>query len=144
MGVYVSGPLGGSILGRHLSFRPRVELALRLNHALRIGAMIDLSDGLSRDLARLCDASNVGAVLDADAIPTHNDILTLQTTHDPLHHALHDGEDYEILFTTFDDPARAGVYGTFRIGWINAETGVQLRQEGTSRPLSTLAWEHST
>src|SRR5687767_6253101 len=99
-GVYVTGPLGGSILGRHLTFEPRVTLARQLIGPMAPTAMIDLSDGLSRDLAHICDESGVGAVIDAAAVPIHDDALLLMRRdgRPPLEHALHDGEDYELLF----------------------------------------------
>ena len=55
-GIYVTGPLGGSILGRHMTFEPRVHLARKLAQGGVVTAMLDISDGLSRDLAaHLCD-----------------------------------------------------------------------------------------
>src|SRR5688500_2054954 len=100
-GVFVTGPLGGSIIGRHLTFSPRVALARDLALAGAVHAMIDLSDGLSRDVRHLCAASGVGVVIDADAVPIHEDAQALfrRDRRTPLEHALHDGEDYELLFT---------------------------------------------
>ena len=64
--------------------------------------MIDLSDGLSRDLRHICRESHVGAAVHSSEIPIHPDadMLSRQTCRYPIEHALHDGEDYELLFTT--------------------------------------------
>src|SRR5437588_759961 len=64
-----TGALGGSILGKHVDFTPRVREALLLHQRADLHAMIDLSDGLAADLGHLCDESGVGAVLQAEAIP---------------------------------------------------------------------------
>lgn len=87
--LYVTGKLGGSREGRHLDFSPRVREGLWLREGEWITAMMDLSDGLARDLPRLCQASGVGVDVDVSALPI---------THD-LSGALMDGEDYELLFT---------------------------------------------
>ncbi|HEX5229248.1 MAG TPA: thiamine-phosphate kinase [Bryobacteraceae bacterium] len=84
--LYVSGPLGG---WRHkLKITPRLELGRKLIG--RATACMDISDGLALDLNRLCKASGVAAEL--DVIP----LLKGAT----LNQALHDGEDYELLFTS--------------------------------------------
>jgi thiamine-monophosphate kinase len=63
-------------------------------------AMIDVSDGLSSDLSRLCAASAVGAQLESSKIPkVRLPEAALKQRHDPLHLALHGGDDYELLFT---------------------------------------------
>ncbi len=139
-GIYVTGPLGGSILGRHLSFSPRVHEARDLAAHYPLTAMIDLSDGLSGDLAHICRQSGVGAILEADLIPIHLDAAE-QSRHDhrpPLHHALHDGEDYELLFTCSAPCGRA-----IRIGQITAGQGIQLQTPDGLQPLPSLGWEHS-
>jgi thiamine-monophosphate kinase len=135
--LYITGPLGGSILGRHLTFEPRVTLARELVRACEVHAMLDLSDGLSRDLPRLCAASNVGATIDASLIPIHADARKLPG--DPLDHALHDGEDYELLFAApaCDHPA------AICIGTITAEPGVRITRDGTTRPLEPRGWDHA-
>jgi thiamine-monophosphate kinase len=139
--VYVTGPLGGSILGRHMTFTPRVREARAFAGTGRVTAMIDLSDGLSRDVAHVCRASNVGVVLYADQIPIHDDAMTLfqQDGVEPLRHALDDGEDYELLLTTsekIDDPRLVWV------GQVVVEQGVFLKTPEGVAPLSAGAWEH--
>ena len=92
----VTGPLGGSLAGRHLHVRPRNAAALTLARHEIPHAMMDLSDGLARDLPRLCQRSGVGARIDAAAIPVHADV-TATAEPDRLRAALGDGEDFELL-----------------------------------------------
>lgn len=141
-GIYVSGPLGGSILGRHMDFEPRVELARKLASAHRITAMIDISDGLSRDLRHITDLSHVAAELSASAIPIHADAerLSAQDHKPALWHALHDGEDHELLFTSPDTPAPAGM---IRIGTVTQGQGIFITDAAGRRELEEQAWQHS-
>lgn len=101
--VFVSGPLGGSILGKHLTFTPRLELARQLAPNPRLHAMMDLSDGLSMDLHRMCAASGCHARLEAPwlepAISPAARKLAASAGGTPLGHALDDGEDFELLLT---------------------------------------------
>ncbi len=133
--IYVTGALGGSILGRHLIFTPRVREARDLvaRHAIR--SMIDLSDGLSRDLGHICRESGVGAVLDSGCIPIHDDAR--QRPGDVLLHALNDGEDHELCFT-----ADAGIDSAIRIGKIVEEKGVWIDRSGVREKLITAGFEH--
>ncbi len=97
--IYVTGSLGASALGlqtrtgiawrRHLRPQPRLAAGIALRSIPATAAM-DLSDGLSLDLHRLCLESGVSAQLD-EAIPVATDAT--------LEQALHGGEDYELLFT---------------------------------------------
>lgn len=98
--LFVSGPLGGSIRGRHLTFTPRVSEALQLHQAVDLHAMIDISDGLAADLNHILEESRCGAVLQAGAIPISTDAVELSRTSgkSPLQHALGDGEDFELIF----------------------------------------------
>lgn len=93
----VTGRLGGSILGRHLTFRPRVREAQVLARLGVPRAMMDLSDGLSTDLRRLCAQSGCGAEIDAGRVPVHRDAVRAGGPRSPLEHALRDGEDFELL-----------------------------------------------
>ena len=137
-GIYVTGPLGGSILGRHMTFVPRISLARELA-AIGMNAMIDLSDGLSRDLRHICEQSGVGAVVDAQRVPIHDDARRAPGERSPLEHALHDGEDYELLFTSgVDHSARAT-----RVGMISADPRILLQEpNGLIQPLEAKGWEH--
>ncbi|MCL6502219.1 MAG: thiamine-phosphate kinase, partial [Pirellulales bacterium] len=72
--LFVTGSLGGSLLGRHLRPSPRVAegVALRRELGVQLHAMIDISDGLAVDLGHiLAESGGLGATLEAEAIPTH-------------------------------------------------------------------------
>ncbi len=149
--VFVTGTFGGSILGKHLSFTPRLREGIALNRAFRIRAMIDVSDGLARDLGHVCAASGVGAVLDADRIPVAAAArrLARRTGRSPLDHALHDGEDYELLFVLSPrDAARLESKPPFRtrvtrIGSIANGSQLKLREaNGREVVLKPTGYEH--
>jgi thiamine-monophosphate kinase len=88
--VRVSAELA-SQLAAHLYPRPRVEQGLWLRRHGVASAAIDISDGLSTDLAHLCEESGLAAEIDAALLPVHAGASLAQ--------ALHGGEDYELLFT---------------------------------------------
>lgn len=88
--IFVTGALGGSIRGKHLSFEPRLKEAKFLTENFAVHAMIDISDGLSQDLGHILKAGGVGAVLHADSIP-------LSAQAGGLDDALYSGEDFELL-----------------------------------------------
>jgi thiamine-monophosphate kinase len=146
--VFVTGPCGGSILGRHLTPTPRVKEALALHAAVELRAMIDVSDGLAADLHHILEESGCGAVLSADAIPVHPDAVELsrRTGRHPLDHALGDGEDFELVFTVSAvDGAKLlrepPVTGLVKIGEC-VEFGLWLERQGGREPLSPSGWVH--
>jgi thiamine-monophosphate kinase len=139
-GIFVTGPLGGSILGRHLTFVPRVNLGREI--APVATAMIDISDGLSRDLAHICRGSGVGAIIESGLVPIHPDAVELSSRDGvpALDHALNDGEDYELLFT-----GGSNVPQGIRVGQITLEPGIFIRgSDGVTRPLAPRGWQHGT
>ncbi|NLX21681.1 MAG: thiamine-phosphate kinase [Phycisphaerae bacterium] len=99
--IFVSGPLGGSLVGRHMEFVPRLDLAALLAGEPGLHAMMDISDGLAMDLDRLCRASACDAELSAEALAgmVSADAQAMAETdgRTPLDHALSDGEDFELL-----------------------------------------------
>ena len=139
--LMVTGPLGGSLGGKHLDFTPRVGEALQLHSLVQLHAMIDISDGLAADVGHICEESGCGAVLNADSIP-----LSLNATQ--FEQALFDGEDFELAFAV--DPADGQrlmrdqpVSGItlFAIGeFVNK--GLWLEQAGQRRPLESKGWVH--
>jgi thiamine-monophosphate kinase len=139
--IYVTGPLGGSLLGRHMTFVPRIHEARALAETGAISSMIDISDGLSRDIGHICRQSGVGAILIADQIPVHEDAIEMRRDgHSPLEHALHDGEDHELLFTTSElVPEGMGIL----IGATTGEPGVRLKMRDGEVPLEPKGWEHT-
>ena len=87
--LLVTGTLGGSAQGKHLDFTPRIKESNWLVSNCKPTAMMDLSDGLARDLPRMAVACGCGFVLAEGALP-----LSPGCTHAE---ALGDGEDYELL-----------------------------------------------
>jgi len=141
--IAVTGPLGGSILGKHLRFTPRVREGIELNRRFEIHSMIDLSDGLATDLGHLCTESRVGAVVEESRIPIAPAARRLPGL--PLDHALFDGEDYELLFTLPQTEAvRVEKAGRGKvIGQVSAVDGIYLRaRNGDLREVQRRGWEH--
>ena len=93
--ICVTGCLGGTLAGHHLDFLPRCREARFLHDGAFASSMMDLSDGLGKDLPRLCRASGVSCRIREQALPMRENCTSLQ--------ALTDGEDYELLFTVSPD-----------------------------------------
>lgn len=123
--IYVSGPLGRD-WRKHLKPNPRIDAGLAIRG--KATAAMDLSDGLSIDLARLCEASAVAARL--DFIPVRRGAT--------LEMALHAGEDYELLFTM--PPRRKPPRGSLAIGEIVAGPAGLVTLHG--EPLKPLGYTH--
>jgi len=151
--LVVTGPCGGSLLGRHLDVEPRCREALEIAARFTVHGAIDISDGLSLDLARMMRASAVRAIVDLDRVPIHPDAERRCRLDDdgssPLDHALGDGEDFELLLSLpradavalVDDPP-PGIAPVI-LGEVTAGTGLVARgADGTLEPLQPRGWLH--
>lgn len=129
--IYVTGRLGGSLGGKHLDFSPRLAEAAWLVRNFLPTAMMDLSDGLAKDLPRLARRSGCGFKIDRNALPLNEGVSIGQ--------ALGDGEDYELLFTS-------GAGRELLESWAMKFPGLELTEVGslTSGPEDSLkgGWEH--
>jgi thiamine-monophosphate kinase len=105
--ILVTGQFGGSILGKHFQFTPRVHEAWLLHQRYELHAGTDVSDGLSLDLSHILDESGCGAVLELEAVPISDAAhqLAERDPPSPLEHALADGEDFELILAV--PPAEA-------------------------------------
>jgi thiamine-monophosphate kinase len=145
--LFVTGPLGGSLHARHLNPQPRIHEALRLHEIIDLHAMIDISDGLAADLGHLCRESDCGALLDADLIPIHKDAKESESQ-TPLDGALHDGEDFELLFAVapadgmrllHDQPVPG--LTLVKIGECT-DSGLEIRRDGKKQAFIAKGWVH--
>jgi thiamine-monophosphate kinase len=151
--IVVTGRFGGSRLGHQFDFQPRVREAAWLVEHAEVHAGMDVSDGLTLDLWRLCQASGVGAEIDTVRIPVSPDAarwaVHLADGSTPLEHALGDGEDFELLLTMpagqaarleTDQPLECGMS---TIGRVTAEPGLwQIDARGIRSALVAVGFEH--
>jgi thiamine-monophosphate kinase len=156
--IFVSGELGGSaavleslyagkkvtasMARSHFYPEPRLEVARRLRQGKMAHALIDLSDGLSVDLAHICQESGVSALIEASSIPVHRRAS--------LDLALHGGEDYELLFTApprLRMPRKIAGIAITPIGKIlpqsSGRSRIRIRDaNGETKPLPPGGWQH--
>jgi thiamine-monophosphate kinase len=146
--LLVTGPLGGSILGKHLDFTPRVNEALALHAQADLHAMIDVSDGLAADIGKICAESKCGAVLNAETTPIAEAAARVGDGRAPLEHALADGEDFELVFALpapeaqrlLSEQPLPGIT-LYHIGECVAD-GLWLEQAGARRALEPKGYVH--
>jgi thiamine-monophosphate kinase len=148
--LFVTGPLGGSILGKHLDFVPRVKEGLMLQEHAMLHAMIDISDGLSADVFHICEESGCGAVLFSDKVPISDAARTIADGKAPLEHALGDGEDFELAFAVVSaDGERLlktqPIPGTTlsHVGVFVAEKALFLEENGARRRIEPCGFAHA-
>jgi thiamine-monophosphate kinase len=147
--LLVTGPLGGSILGKHLDFTPRVREAVQLHAIAELHAMIDISDGLAADVWHLCTESRCGAVLRAEAIPLTAEAGRMNDGRSPLEHGLADGEDFELVFAVSPAEGRRLIETQPVPNVILAhigeciEQGLWLEEQGQRRPLEPKGYVHA-
>ena len=158
--IYVTGKLGGSATAlqrlvagkkvqpkdfpRHFHPMPRIATGRFLRSRHLASAMIDLSDGLSTDLAHICEESGTGAELMANAIPLAR--VGRHNAEVDLRNALHGGEDYELLFTAPRNttvPRRIIGVPVSLIGCMRRDQNIVLTDErGAGCELRPRGWEH--
>ena len=160
--VCVSGELGGSAAAiarlrstptrklkaadysRHFYPEARLELGRELRAKQLASSMIDLSDGLSTDLAHICEESGVGAEIEADRIPRARVGKPRREVDFDL--ALHGGEDYELLFTVSSGkhiPSHIKGVAITCIGSVTRSRKIVLRDgSGSLHELAAKGWEH--
>ena len=144
--ICVTGALGGSRFGKHLEFEPRVGEAMKIAGSVKVHSMIDISDGLSSDLNRICGQSKVGAIIEAGLIPISDEA---KRDEDPLGSALNDGEDFELLFTLLPQDCENllecwdGPIAITKIGAITEARKMELRMlDGEVKSLEARGYEH--
>jgi thiamine-monophosphate kinase len=127
---------------RHLQPTPQLALGRWLSHQ-KEGAAMDVSDGLARDLHRLCRASGVGAEVDAAALPFVDRFRMLceAAGADPLALALGGGEDY-VLLLTLPEGIVPPEPGARCIGRITKGKRLVLLREGKQTTLPDAGWDH--
>ena len=149
--LVLTGPCGGSLLGRHLDVLPRCREAIEIADRFTVHAAIDISDGLSLDLARLMRSSATRGVLDLHHVPIHDDARRRAALDGipPLDHALTDGEDFELLLAMPAEDARAlvaappGSLAPKIIGEVTEGGGIAGRSpDGLPLALETKGWMH--
>jgi thiamine-monophosphate kinase len=176
--IVVTGALGGAAGGLRLAQTPSHDVSRILGSAwgrellgahvrptARVGegqglaqagatAMIDISDGLASDLARVCRESGVSAAVTLASIPVAEGLEELGRAIDgvdPLNLALNGGEDYELLATLPPEavgPAGQKLHARFgtpltEIGEIRPGEGlVAIEADGSERPLTPEGWDH--
>lgn len=162
--IYVTGELGAPVALLEEMFRtptkkfrassfpghfypqPQLAVAKYLREKKIASSMIDISDGLSTELHHLCNSSGVGAVIHANAIP----IASLNKHEVELRHALHGGDEYQLLFTAPQGhrvPSVINKVPVNLIGYVTADAGeVMIEYERDGEPvaveLEAGGWQH--
>lgn len=153
--IAVTGPLGGSFPQRHLQITPRLHEGRLLARNSAVSAAMDISDGLAIDLPALLPP-DTSACIDLARLPIHPDALlaSQRSGRDPLWHALHDGEDHELLFLLRDPDgsawprllagfAAAGLAEPICIGHVGPAAANALVDLATGSPIcSTDGFDH--
>lgn len=139
-----------SLIDDHVHPTPRLAAGEALAGQRRVHAVMDLSDGLSKDCATLCYESGVGAVLELpdSIVSTEIRALGMAMGRDWREWALHGGEDYELLFAAHAslDPLSITALkkaGCTLLGRLNRNVdGVWEKRKGRSRRVKPVAWDH--
>ncbi|PYS86933.1 MAG: thiamine-phosphate kinase [Acidobacteria bacterium] len=160
--IYVSGTLGGAagglrlletsqihpklhLIEKQLRPAPQVELGKQLNALGIVTSMIDISDGLSSDLAHICRSSGVGASINIEKIPIDPNLAeTFPDRDENLELAINGGEDFELLFTVSpEDADQLRSLDVVSIGTITEHTDIlEIFQKGNTKELRPGGFRH--
>jgi thiamine-monophosphate kinase len=123
--IYVTGTLGASQIKKQFNIEPRIFEVREIIKKYKVNSMIDISDGLSSDLIKLCEVNKVGFKLYLENLPVSDEAKKIsKDKFEEILHALNDGEDYEILFTAPANekiPEKVGKTKITKIGEITKE-----------------------
>ncbi len=151
--ICVTGKLGGSLLGKQFSFVPRINEASWLTSNLSVSAMIDISDGLSRDLWNICVKSGCVVEIYEDAleeiISQEAKRLSAEIGRSAIWHVLNDGEDFELLLCVAGNkdelPSLPDFLDLYAIGRVIASGEPEMilvRNDGGREKISVGGYQH--
>lgn len=160
--ILVTGDVGASTAALHLFIKnkinqknknkfkkiieahtePKAKFEKVKKFVKKINAMIDVSDGIASDITRICEQSNLGAVIYADNIPIRDETRKAAKLlkENALDYALYGGEDFELIFTVSEKNLK-NVKG-FLIGEITKKKGVRLYQKGKEKLITKHGYDH--
>jgi len=154
--ILVSGDLGSSTAGLHLFLKnikghnkvkkahlePKAKFYKVKNFLKHINAMIDVSDGLASEIERICEQSNVGAIIFKNNIPLDDSTIKAASVvgKDPYDFALYGGEDFELVYTV-SEKNLSKVKG-FLVGEITKKKGIRIYSKGKERLLKKHGYDH--
>jgi thiamine-monophosphate kinase len=149
--IVVTGHLGGSILGKHLSFEPRLNIAMRLRELGLVSAATDISDGLGVDLLSMAVASKCGAEVSLEKIPVSEAAIqsAKSSGKSAIDHAFGDGEDFELILAVPASrlkqlPAEIDGVTLTQIGNFVSRTGLWSRDKGGVKQLPPKGYVHGS
>jgi len=138
-----------AVIERHLMPKPRLDLSKILSEQVKVGAMIDISDGLASEVHHICTNSGVGAAIYEHNIPLQHttQLVAQEFSESPTEYALYGGEEYELLFTISEEEYKKLKKLTSDVTIIGRmtekEKGINLiREQGEQEPLRFGGWEH--
>jgi len=144
---YAQREFAAAAIGRHLAPEPELTLGGKLAAMEETGACIDVSDGLSADLSRLCRASECGALIEWERIPRFPDLdrtgATLGINADEA--VLHGGEEYALLFTSALREAELSERlgrPVYAIGTVAGGAEILVRRGGKESPMEIRGFDH--
>lgn len=153
--LIVTGELGGSILGKHMSPTPRFTEIKKLIELVPVESCMDITDGLTMDISRMLAVSNLGAILEESEIPISEAAFELSRRSEktPMEHALSDGEDFELLFSVTEESwdilrkewPKTGIKTRLScIGRVENNQGLRIAgSDGTLQMLAANGYEHN-